>query len=127
MSFDPLDPTTWHDDPEDFITPPHKDAHIAATASALAESDAGEAEQVRSFYECRYHAELEQNMEDIDTRIIEARKALRDAVNTLQDAEGMLDADAARALQDSADAMGMTDDDVAEEMQRRAGWDQEEV
>jgi len=127
MTFNPLDPTTWHDDPEDFAVPPHEAAAATAQAELIYTCDAHEEEQVRAFLGLDRWDMTEEDKQQCMRQVMEGRKAIQDALERLTDAEKALDGLDERANQDSEDAMNMTDEDVAEEMQRRAGWDQEEI
>lgn len=126
MVFDPFDPTTWHDDPEDFVVPAHEAESVALAQHLTTQADADEEAQVRAFLGIDRWDMSEDDKQECIRQVMEGRKAIRDALERLTDAEAALDGLDDRAKKDSEDAMNMTDDDVAEEMRRRAGWDQED-
>jgi len=104
MGFDPLDHTTWYDDPEDFTIPPHKDAHIPNVVRQSEEADGA--------------------LSDIDPGVQrEALKQLRrEQGNTgmeqvTQGQEAL--SDALQALDDSEAALRLTDEEITDELHRR--------
>lgn len=105
MAFDPLNPATWQDDPDDFIVPKHE----LGTLLDVAEADAEEQAQARAFggpdFEDGVQREALRQMDS-------GREALWRAYQALKDAE---------------EALGMTDDEITEELHRRAGDDWERL
>ena len=104
MGFDPLDHTTWYDDPEDFTIPLHKDAHIPNVVRQSEEADGA--------------------LSDIDPGVQrEALKQLRrEQGNTgmqqvVQGQEAL--SDALRALDDAEAALRLTDEEITDELHRR--------
>lgn len=83
MTFDPFNPTTWHDDPDDFIVPSHELESISATAQA----DADEEAQVRAFLGLDRWEVDEETKQEALRQVMESRQAIRDALQKLQDAE----------------------------------------
>ena len=127
MGFNPLDPMTWHDDPDDYVVPAHEMESIALAQHLTTQADADEEAHVRAFLGLDRMNMTEEDKEECLRQVMESRKAIQDALERLKEAEDALDEHDVRAMKDSDAAMNMTDDDVAEEMRRRAGWDQEEI
>jgi len=105
MTFDPYDHTTWWDDPDDFVVPPHELDSVVATAQA----DAEEAAQARAFYGSPAYEDGVQ----------------REALSQMKRQQGYEPLiEAIQALIDSQEALLMTVEDMAEEMHRRDGdWE----
>jgi len=94
MGFDPLDLMTWRDDPEDFIVPPHKDAHLSRQLSDI---DPGvQREALKQLRQAQGNTGMEQ--------VAQGQEALSDALQALDDAET---------------ALRLTDEEITEELHRR--------
>jgi len=93
MAFDPLDPTTWHDDPLDFIVPPHVVAADMALAEHLHTSDTDEEAQVRAFLGLDRWGISEEQKAEAMRQVMASRQAIHDALQSLSDAEAAMDED----------------------------------
>lgn len=100
--FDPFNPTTWREDPTDFVVPPHEqDASMRNIVQqseevGLALSDDVQREALR---------QLRREQEDALMRqVTQGQEALSDVL---------------RALDDAETALGLTDEEISDELHRR--------
>jgi len=108
MSFDPFDPTTWREDPDNFIVPKHEFESILQ----VAEADAEEQAQARAFTQDEPAGTPVPEFGGPGFKEGVQREALR------QIRQGMENLDnAVQALQDAEEALA--DEDVAEAVRQR--------
>lgn len=113
MRFDPFDPSTWNQDRENCVIPPHEIKRndglrrlvYGPTARELAEADAREQAHIEAFFGGPEWRDEAQRM-----ALEQMRKGRKSTLDAIRDAE---------------EAKAMTDEEMGEELRRRAGEDWE--